>query len=87
MTRDRSAAAAALVVEVEDSGAGIAVADRERVFAPFYRAATAQQANPGGAGLGLAIVRDIALLHGAALALEDGGAGRGLKVTVRFPCL
>lgn len=39
-----------------------------------------------GAGLGMAIGRDIALLHGAELTL-DGGAGQGLKVTVRFPSL
>jgi two-component system sensor histidine kinase TctE len=85
VTRDQSAAA--LVLEVEDSGAGIAPADRERVFAPFYRAATAQQINPGGAGLGLAIVGDIALLHGAELALADGAGRCGLKVIVRFPSL
>ena len=86
VTRDESAAAAAIVLEVEDSGAGIVPADRERVFAPFYRAAAAQQINPGGAGLGLAIVRDIALLHGAELALAEGCSGTGLKVTLRFPC-
>lgn len=86
--RDQSTTAVAtLVLEVEDSGAGIVPADRERVFSPFYRAATAQQINPGGAGLGLAIVRDIALLHGAALALAGGADGRGLTVIVRFPSL
>ncbi|MDC8759075.1 sensor histidine kinase [Janthinobacterium fluminis] len=72
-------------LQVEDSGAGIAAAERERVFTPFYRAAAALESNPGGAGLGLAIVRDIAALHGAGIALDDGAGGRGLKVTLAFP--
>ncbi|MES2116207.1 MAG: sensor histidine kinase N-terminal domain-containing protein, partial [Pseudomonadota bacterium] len=58
-------------LEVEDSGPGIAAAEREKVFAPFYRAAATMERNPGGAGLGLAIVRDIAVLHGATLTLAD----------------
>ena len=71
-------------LEVEDSGPGIAAAERERVFAPFYRAAATLERNPGGAGLGLAIVRDIASLHGAAIALDEAAGGKGLKVTVLF---
>ncbi len=73
------------VLEVEDSGIGIAAAERERVFAPFYRANSAQQVNADGTGLGLTIVRDIAALHGASIALSDGAEGCGLKVAVRFP--
>jgi len=73
-----------VVLEVEDSGHGIAAAERERVFAPFYRAAATLERNPGGAGLGLAIVRDIATLHGASITLDDASSGPGLKVTVAF---
>jgi two-component system sensor histidine kinase TctE len=76
-----------VVLEVEDSGYGIAAAERERVFAPFYRAASTLERNPGGAGLGLAIVRDIATLHGAGIALDDASGGQGLKVSVDFPRL
>ena len=72
------------VLEVEDSGAGIAPAERERVFTPFYRVGAALESNPGGAGLGLAIVRDIAALHGARLELATAANGRGLKVSVHF---
>jgi len=72
------------VLEVEDSGAGIAPAERERVFTPFYRVASALERNPGGAGLGLAIVRDIAALHGAQLELATAANGHGLKVSVHF---
>jgi two-component system sensor histidine kinase TctE len=73
------------VLEVEDGGPGIPAAERERVFAPFYRASSALQINPGGAGLGLAIVADIAALHGATLSLLDRPAGNGLLVRVAFP--
>ena len=72
------------LLRVEDSGPGIPMAERERVFAPFYRAAAALEPNPGGAGLGLAIVRDIAALHGAAVSLADAPGAHGLAVTVRF---
>jgi len=74
-----------VVLEVEDSGPGIAAAERERVFAPFYRAASTLERNPGGHGLGLAIVRDIATLHGATIKLEDASRGSGLKVSVVMP--
>jgi two-component system sensor histidine kinase TctE len=73
-----------VALEVEDSGYGIAAAERERVFAPFYRAASTLERNPGGAGLGLAIVRDIATLHGATITLGDADGGQGLKVRVVF---
>ncbi|MEG0882725.1 MAG: sensor histidine kinase, partial [Janthinobacterium sp.] len=72
------------VLEVEDSGPGIPPAERERVFTPFYRVGTALESNPGGAGLGLAIVRDIAALHGARLELATAANGHGLKVSVHF---
>jgi two-component system, OmpR family, sensor histidine kinase TctE len=71
-------------LEVEDSGPGIAPTDRDRVFAPFYRVSSAQEANAGGTGLGLAIVRDIAALHRARVELCDASEGSGLKVVVRF---
>ena len=74
----------AALLEVEDSGIGIAQPERERVFAPFYRAPGAQQVNGSGAGLGLTIVRDIAALHGARITLDDSPHG-GLTVRIYFP--
>ena len=73
------------MLEVEDSGPGIPPAERERVFAPFYRAASAQVVNAAGSGLGLTIVRDIAAMHGAKVELLDGAQGAGLKVRIIFP--
>ncbi|WP_036214446.1 sensor histidine kinase [Massilia alkalitolerans] len=74
-----------VLLEVLDSGPGIAPAEHDKVFTPFYRAQATLEANPGGTGLGLAIVRDIAAMHGASLALGQGEDGRGLKVSVLFP--
>ena len=74
-----------VLLEVQDSGPGIAETEYDKVFMPFYRAQATLDVNPGGTGLGLAIVRDIATLHGATLALASGAAGRGLKVSVLFP--
>jgi len=74
-----------VMLEVQDSGPGIAETEYDKVFMPFYRAQATLDANPGGTGLGLAIVRDIATLHDATLALAPGAAGRGLKVSVLFP--
>lgn len=69
-------------IEVEDSGEGVAEADRERIFDPFHRLASSKQP---GVGLGLSIVRDIARAHGAEIELADGAGGIGLRVRVRFP--
>lgn len=76
--------ASGVLLEVEDSGPGIAPDEHDKVFTPFYRAQATLEANPGGTGLGLAIVRDIARMHGASLALAQGRDGRGLKVSVLF---
>lgn len=50
-------------VEVCDRGPGVPPSERERIFEPFYRAVGASE-NDGGVGLGLSLVRQIALLHG-----------------------
>ncbi|MEP6547713.1 MAG: ATP-binding protein [Gammaproteobacteria bacterium] len=68
-------------LEVADTGPGIAVADRERVFDRFYRRAEARES---GSGLGLAIVKTIAARHGARIALDEAPGG-GLRVAVTFP--
>ena len=70
------------VLTVRDSGPGIAVEDRERVFDRFYRGTGAGGIR--GSGLGLAIVKHIAERHRADLELGPGIDGRGLGVTVRF---
>lgn len=70
-----------VLLRVEDTGRGIPVEDRTRVFDRFYR--PAGESEPG-AGLGLAIVRRICELHDAEIELLDAEDGPGLRVEVRF---
>jgi two-component system OmpR family sensor kinase len=72
----------ALLLCVDDSGPGIAEADRARVVDRFYRV---QGSPAGGSGLGLAIVQAIAQLHGASLTLSIAPGLGGLRVHLRFP--
>jgi two-component system heavy metal sensor histidine kinase CusS len=53
-----------VAIEVRDSGPGIGPEDSERAFDRFYRGGSARKAHPEGSGLGLSIVRSIAMLHG-----------------------
>lgn len=71
------------VMTVTDDGPGIAVADRDRVFDRFTRLDDARTSDSGGAGLGLAIVRELVRLHGGNVTLGD--ASPGLRVAVSLP--
>lgn len=72
-----------VVLEVADDGPGIPVEDRERVFERFTRLDEARTRDDGGAGLGLAIARDIAIRHGGRLVVGHSEAGARLIAT--FP--
>ncbi|MEU3000870.1 HAMP domain-containing sensor histidine kinase [Streptomyces sp. NPDC006863] len=64
-------------VEVRDDGAGVPEAERERIFERFVRLDDARSRDDGGAGLGLAIARDVAARHGGTLTVHrahEGGA-------------
>ncbi len=71
-------------VRVDDDGAGVAQADRERVFERFVRLDEARERDAGGSGLGLAIAREIAREQGGDVVLGDADLG-GLRAELRLP--
>jgi signal transduction histidine kinase len=73
----------AAVVEIADEGPGLAAAELERVFEPFYRAEPSRNPETGGIGLGLSVARSIARAHGGDVLLRRGLAG--LTAVVRLP--
>ena len=79
-----SVQAGALVLEVADSGPGIAEDERARLGAPYERGVAG--ANAPGAGLGLSLVRALAGLHGGALSFHTA-AGGGALVRISLPVL
>jgi signal transduction histidine kinase len=72
------------VLTVDDDGPGIEPADRQRVFGRFVRLDESRDRARGGAGLGLAIVREVVLGHGGAVAVAESPEG-GCRVIVRLP--
>jgi signal transduction histidine kinase len=70
----------AIEVEVADTGGGVALADRERVFEPFFRGDASRAS--GGSGLGLSICRAIIEVHGGRIWLDDGAPGTRVHFTL-----
>jgi signal transduction histidine kinase/HAMP domain-containing protein len=66
---------------VEDQGAGVPPADRERIFEPFERGGAR---GAGGAGIGLAVVRQIVSEHQGQAFVEETGSG-GARFVVELP--
>lgn len=74
------------VVRVEDDGPGIPVAERERVFGRFVRLDESRSRHSGGAGLGLAIARELALAHDGSLVVRDSSMGGAcFELTLPLP--
>jgi signal transduction histidine kinase len=73
---------------VADDGPGVSPADRDRVFERFTRLDDARSVRDGGAGLGLAIARDIAERHGGTLTVASDPASDGppgARFVLRLP--
>ncbi|MGW6014833.1 ATP-binding protein [Streptomyces sp. NPDC055210] len=73
-----------VLLEVADDGEGVPAGERERVFERFVRLDEARARDDGGAGLGLAIARDVAVRHGGALTVREAAAG-GALFELRLP--
>lgn len=75
--------AADVVLEVQDTGIGIAEADRDRIFERFYRVDKARSRAVGGTGLGLSIVRHAADRHGGEVTVTSVlGEGSSFRVVL-----
>ena len=72
------------VLSVADDGPGIPAADRDRVFDRFVRLDPDRSRSGGGAGLGLAIVREIVAAHHGSATVDDR-AGGGTRMTIQLP--
>ncbi len=72
-------------ISVTDDGAGIPMAERERVFERFTRLDEARDRDRGGTGLGLPIARELVLRNGGEVHLVDPAQGPGVAVVVRLP--
>ncbi|MGW0531486.1 sensor histidine kinase [Streptomyces sp. NPDC003032] len=72
------------VLEVADDGSGVPPSERERIFERFVRLDDARTRDEGGAGLGLAIARDVAARHGGTLGVREAPSG-GALFELRLP--
>jgi len=74
-----------VVLRVQDTGIGIAPEILPRIFELFTQESRAKDLVPGGLGIGLAIVRQIAALHGGVAEARSAGKGKGAEFTLRIP--
>jgi signal transduction histidine kinase len=70
-------------VWIDDQGAGIPAAERERVWGSFYRRAEHANSAVAGSGIGLYVVRELARLHGGDAWIEDAPGG-GARVVIEL---
>jgi len=75
-----------MIIEVVDSGIGIAEADIARIFERFYRAKDPKVSEVTGSGLGLALAREVVRLHGGDIRVESE-VGKGSTFSMVLPAL
>jgi PAS domain S-box-containing protein len=78
-------AGVACEVSVRDSGAGIDPQDLDAIFDPFVQASRIRHGSSGGMGIGLALVRELAVGHGGWVRARSDGPGTGAELTLRIP--
>jgi CheY-like chemotaxis protein len=76
-----------LVLQVRDTGVGIASDLLGRIFEPFVQADRVLHQSQGGLGIGLTLVRRLVEMHGGSVTVHSEGPGKGSEFTVRLPAL
>ncbi|MDQ6925693.1 MAG: ATP-binding protein, partial [Candidatus Eremiobacteraeota bacterium] len=71
-------------ISVDDEGPGIALAERERIWTPFYRLEHDANSAIAGSGIGLAVVRELVTQHGGRVWCERSKSG-GARFVVELP--
>ena len=77
------------VLRIADTGSGIPADCRESIFQPFFRVDKSRSREMGGVGLGLALVREIAVLHGGSVTVEhssENGTIFAVTLPLVQPC-
>lgn len=75
-----------LVIDVADTGPGVAAEDRTRIFEAFYQGRRPQDGEVSGTGIGLSVVSECAQVHGGKVALLDSDwPGAHFRVTLPLP--
>ncbi len=72
-------------ITVADRGPSLPPRERQRIFEPFYRVSNTLTEGVSGTGMGLAISRDLARLHGGDLELVASEQGARFRVTLECP--
>jgi signal transduction histidine kinase len=78
-------AANEVIIEVADTGVGVALEDQPRLFDRFYRGEDALVLATAGTGLGLAIARQLIEMHGGRLWLAHSEPGKGSTFALALP--
>ena len=84
ITHSLSAGVRMVQITVCDSGPGVPLQERERIFEPFYRLPNASEAS-GGVGLGLALVKSIATKHGGTVSCQARAGAAGACFVLNLP--
>ena len=74
-----------IVIAVADTGVGIAQANLEKIFDPFYQVQNGRTDKTPGVGLGLPLARTLVELHGGRLRAESEGKGKGSRFVFTLP--
>jgi signal transduction histidine kinase/CheY-like chemotaxis protein len=75
------------VLTVKDSGMGMSPELLPHIFEVFVQGSTALDRAQGGLGIGLALARQLVLLHGGTVSATSAGAGQGSTFVVCLPCI